>query len=439
MKEFPGLDSVSSSSGEVVSFARFIIMSYIFCAEQIPDLIFNFITILKRKLIINTNIRLQIYNVNLLLKLMLEDISQECIASKILLNSLNNIEKENDFNIITIIKLGLKYPILFYTLIRFRKHMKRIIFGDKFWLNKSNMKLKLLEIDNNSVLYSKFYETEKIAIKETSKSIISDIIFIKNNKKKSKNYILNDKERIEIDTLNQYELIKLKNIFGYEYTRQLVIDSEIIVEGDSKFIHTAFGINAILPKPDRGLNVFTEGKSMGILRIPDDTEEEEEEEGSDRGSEQGSANGRDGEEQGSDRGSAADEDGEEQGSAKEKEGSVSEQQQQYKNKGIIKERNASHSQDEEELPITTTIENNISPITSNAVITTAITTINTITKDNLPKVHTDNVPVVYTSKVETILDPQMGREFRFDPETGKSAWVRCVVDEDGDLVLESCS
>ena len=91
MKEFPGLDSVSSSSGEVVSFARFIIMSYIFCAEQIPDLIFNFITILKRKLIINTNIRLQIYNVNLLLKLMLEDISQECIASKILLNSLNNI------------------------------------------------------------------------------------------------------------------------------------------------------------------------------------------------------------------------------------------------------------------------------------------------------------------------------------------------------------
>ena len=96
MKEFPGLDSVSSSSGEVVSFARFIIMSYIFCAEQNPDLIFNFITILKRKLIINTNIRLQIYNVNLLLKLMLELLLQP-------IKILNRLLKINCFDWICII------------------------------------------------------------------------------------------------------------------------------------------------------------------------------------------------------------------------------------------------------------------------------------------------------------------------------------------------
>lgn len=41
--------------------------------------------------------------------------------------------------------------------------------------------------------------------------------------------------------------------------------------------------------------------------------------------------------------------------------------------------------------------------------------------------------------IETILDQQKGREFRFDALTGKSKWVRSVVDQDGDLVLEYCS
>ena len=51
----------------------------------------------------------------------------------------------------------------------------------------------------------------------------------------------------------------------------------------------------------------------------------------------------------------------------------------------------------------------------------------------------ETLPTLNGTQVETILDSQQGREFRFDPETGKSAWVRSVVDRDGDLLLEFCS
>jgi hypothetical protein len=48
-------------------------------------------------------------------------------------------------------------------------------------------------------------------------------------------------------------------------------------------------------------------------------------------------------------------------------------------------------------------------------------------------------PEPESSQIQTILDSQQGREFRYDPMTGKSAWVRSVVDRDGDLILEYCS
>jgi hypothetical protein len=45
---------------------------------------------------------------------------------------------------------------------------------------------------------------------------------------------------------------------------------------------------------------------------------------------------------------------------------------------------------------------------------------------------------LHARKIETIVDVQLGHEFRYDPHTGKSAWVLSVLDQDGDVLLESC-
>ena len=71
--------------------------------------------------------------------------------------------------------LAVKYPIMFYPIERFRKHFRRVLFGDKFWSGRKVLKTNFKE--NFAHLRKRgaeVYADEDTAIRETARSIISD-------------------------------------------------------------------------------------------------------------------------------------------------------------------------------------------------------------------------------------------------------------------------
>jgi hypothetical protein len=85
-----------------------------------------------------------------------------------------NIANDLELSIEYVIKLGLKYPVMFYPIERFRKHLKRILFGDKFWVNKKVKKTKFPDSFGDYSKKSDAFSSAKASIKETCLAIISD-------------------------------------------------------------------------------------------------------------------------------------------------------------------------------------------------------------------------------------------------------------------------
>jgi hypothetical protein len=153
-----------------------------------------------------------------------------------------------------------KFPLLFYAVERFRKHLKRIVFGEKFWAGRPQMKLRLTELEGVAFIANRCYANEHSALVETSRSIVFDAIETGIKKKKKKKFELHDRFSPVLRSLDHEELIILKNVFGYERCRQLVLDSDIYVDSHAFFLDSAFGESEPLLVPPRGLNVFPNGE-----------------------------------------------------------------------------------------------------------------------------------------------------------------------------------
>jgi hypothetical protein len=74
---------------------------------------------------------------------------------------------------------------MFYPLHRFRKHFKRIMFGDKFWVGKNPIKSRFPEIFGSLKGKSLGYENEALSIRETARSILADCYKIAIDEKQS--------------------------------------------------------------------------------------------------------------------------------------------------------------------------------------------------------------------------------------------------------------
>lgn len=438
MKEFAGLDPAPAPC-DVVSLARFTIMSYLFCAEQMPDAIFGFITMLKQKLTMTFEANIHTYSLDMLLKVMLEDLRPSA-AGSILLESIERLGKEAELSLTTVVKLGIKYPILFYVFERFRKHVRRIMFGDKFWKNRPQLKLRMEEVQGSSAYFNHRFKDEATAVLETSRSIISDVVSVK---KRSNIYRLTDKQAPEVPYLEEMGLQKLKDIFGYEKSRQLAVDSEITMECESSFVERAFGQNGPFQHPLRGVKVFPGGAPKGILDMPErDSDSDDEDRSEDK-------------EQDAGRGQEA-------------ENGVDAGDQEF---GVPEERFGEPQTDDaeagEELPVAPLTPGGymtsppdtpftpgrtpqLSPMVSSMFRMSTFMSVPSFASfprswgtrpatAELAQEEPEPPAARDGTHVETVLDSQQGREFRFDPETGKSAWVRSVVDRDGDLVLQYCS
>lgn len=512
MKEFAGLDQATAPC-EDVSLPRFIIMVYIFCAEQIPDAILGFVTFLRQKLHMSANAKLHTYSLDQLLRVLMEDL-QPSAAAAILLESVGRLGKEDELSMLAVVKLGIKYPILFYVLERFRKHIRRIAFGDKFWENRSQLKLKIEDLEGSSDFFNAVYKNEQTAIIETSRSIIADVM----SSKRLKRYRVNARFPPTVVCIDEHCLERLKDLFGYEKSRQLAIDSDIVLDCQSLFVERAFGATAPLPRPGWGFQVFPDGIPHPILSLPIDADFEDDDScdsdredaaiPEDNGGSDGAVDGKsvsraDDDEQHDEQigGGQAAPSEEPRGWIEEVQGTGKSRSVRWKvdgdngdndepvvvtvvlgdegegedqeAKGVIagEQRDgqyvyrrsvsaasraswaSDYSQYEDEANHEDLFEGGSSPVCtelrsapsfpstgrspSSRGVPSALGT-----HDEAEAMRQSLSLLSETQRersVETIADPQVGREFRFDPATGKSAWVLSIVDQDGDLLHEYCA
>jgi hypothetical protein len=407
MKEFPGLEP-PAPEGDVVTFARFIITSYLFCAAQIPDLIHDFITMLRQKLTLGIHARLHTYSIDQLMKLMVEDL-QPSAAAVILVRSLDGLDQNDELDVLTVVKLGVKYPILFYVLERFRKHIKRVVFGDKFWAARTYLKARISELDGNASYYGEKFKDERTALIETSRAIIADVV---TSAKKKTTYRLNERPVSEVMFLDEEGLQRLKDLFGYERSRQLVVDSEVGIDCESRFVEGAFGAAGPVPRPERGVKVFPGGTPKEILEL-----DSEEEEGEDGGT-------GDAAEEDEGRHDLADERVEDGGDAAGSARASSPSRRSRAAPSVA----SSHEHDQEEEQASPDRDAPESHSSAEGLEAGEERASSPLGRSG----------TLLARKIETIVDVQLGREFRYDPHTGKSAWVLSVLDQDGDVLLESC-
>jgi hypothetical protein len=218
LKEFPRLEMIENP--EEVTFARFIIMSYVFGAQAPPEIIYDFLSILRKNLRIHTTALVAVYSFQQICNLVIEDL-QNCGTLKYLKRCIGSLDTNKDIKISNIILIGIKYPLIFYSLVRFRKYFQRFVFGDKFWKSRKLLKLKSVEF-HHFPEYHTWFENEDIARKITAKFFLMDVLY--GNKIFDLNYIFYESM---IDTISHDEMLSLIDLVGYKFARRLTIEAEI--------------------------------------------------------------------------------------------------------------------------------------------------------------------------------------------------------------------
>lgn len=229
LKEFAGLQAMDSN--EECSFARFIIISYILGCQHFCDLIYDFIAILRQKLTLQLTVVIATYSVSKLCTILMEEF-QPSGTLRILKLALKKLEEAPDMRFHSVICLGIKYPLLFYSLERFRKFYKRAVFGDKFWQGRKFLKIRAVKAE----LYQDddfltFFGTEEIAKQRTARSIIADCLHIKVS-----TWTMTDTFYSSPSVLTRENMTTLKRILGYKGARDVVLDSTIAYDHNADFL-----------------------------------------------------------------------------------------------------------------------------------------------------------------------------------------------------------
>jgi hypothetical protein len=219
MKSFTGLETMESS--EEVSFARFVVMSYIFGLQQVPDLLYDFFSIVRRKLDLSTSIVVSSYSVQQICLLMMEDLKPTG-GSLLIKLSLHKLDQAPDFRLKTLLRVGTKYPLLFWSLQKFRRSYKRFVFGDKFWPGRKYLKLKAIEILDFPSDFNDWFVNEPTATKITAIHIIGDIVNSTVNE-----WTFSDAYCSPLVTITYEQITRLKEVVGYKIATKLLIESEI--------------------------------------------------------------------------------------------------------------------------------------------------------------------------------------------------------------------
>lgn len=247
LKDFNGLDDAHSPLE--ISFARFTIMNILFCLQSCGDVIYDFLSILRQRLNLQVKVVIFTYNLKELLVVLTEDLKASTSLQHIL--TYCNIKNDNEISILNIIRLGIRYPLMFYQLFRFRYHFMRLIFGDMFWEGRRGLKPRIeLDYELDYQLYAEAFVDESTALIHTATAIITDLSLMDPS---SKFIILEAKYIKPITRVDRATTTLMKNLLGYKKTRLLIIESKLPYDSDNEqFIELPTNIgdkNIILHDP----------------------------------------------------------------------------------------------------------------------------------------------------------------------------------------------
>jgi hypothetical protein len=230
LRDFAGLDPVVTN--QELSFARFIVTSYIFGCMQFADLIYSLFAILRQNLKMQLSAVVSSVSFSKIISLLMEEIEISG-CKKILLQATSRMENGQDVRLRSVIHMGVKYPLLFYALEKFRKYYKRFVFGDIFWKTKKLLKLQSITLEDycDSDLNFQIF-SESYATKRTAQSIIADCL-----SSKISEWQLSDTFHLPPTTLSKTDCTVLKSILGYVAARKLIQESAIPCDHDAILLH----------------------------------------------------------------------------------------------------------------------------------------------------------------------------------------------------------
>ncbi len=236
LKSFPGLEPVEHL--DELSFARLIVTSYFFCRQSLPDLFYEFFAILRRNTNVPITVKVGYVNLRQVGLLLLEDI-EDCGTKKYLMRALKKVPDQEDTTLEKIIRLGTKYPLLFFTLQRYRHHYQRFVFGDKFWgqaKHHKSLRVQTIEWEsdeeaaNVSQLQS-WFESETTARQQTALVIMQDLL----NENVNPYQLVEEFYEPSLH-MGEDEMTILKEQIGYVLGRKLLLESNIPLNPKSIFL-----------------------------------------------------------------------------------------------------------------------------------------------------------------------------------------------------------
>ena len=215
MKPFPEAPKIlpQPAAYDEVTFTRFVIIGFIFCAQPVSDLIYDFFSIFKQNFTMKLSTTFFTFNIKHLMAVNTEEMKRSA-ALRYILDKISP-KDDTELRLETIIMLGLKYPIIFYPLERFRHKFKRVMFGDKFWSNKKTTKSKFQDVFGKFKGRSPGYETEGSAVRHTARSIVSDCCEIAQTLERRRIALREGSvEMDEIEALHEQHLAELRERIG---------------------------------------------------------------------------------------------------------------------------------------------------------------------------------------------------------------------------------
>ena len=235
MKQFRGLQE--GHSMEEVTFPRFLIMSFIFCAQPMPDLIFDFISILRQRFDLKLNAIMFAYNFEQMVHVLMEELKPSATKSH-LSNLLFKLRKEEEMTVDEVILMGIKYPLLFYALKRFRQYFRRMVCGDKFWEQRKMLKSRFASEIVLKKGYAAEFVNEDAAKRATARALLRDVVYHAENEYHLR---LTDSFYTPWTSISDEDCTTLKEVLGYKLARSLILESEFSYPSVGQdFINPAF-------------------------------------------------------------------------------------------------------------------------------------------------------------------------------------------------------
>lgn len=178
---------VSSSSAQEVVFARFVILSFNFCNQSLSDCIHDLFCVLRQNMNLKLSAVMYTFNLFQLLKVVCSELKFS--ASKEYVLSHCNLDNGTEISFLDIIKLAQKYPVMFFSLEKLRRHIRRFLFGDTFWKDRNHFPVSLDDTQPKFRIPKDCKKprkgsnrqppvhgyTEEMAVRDTSRAIIQDI------------------------------------------------------------------------------------------------------------------------------------------------------------------------------------------------------------------------------------------------------------------------